>query len=172
MSEWYESPAVWISAGILLIAVARIAFGIGGWATGVDKDSKRFDKFIDKIEGKLDHISEQISDLFRRLPSPVAEGKSPLQLNKLGQSISDTLGAKQWAGEIAKGLKERVINKPPYDVQEFSFNYVRGEFKPTDEQESELGQCAYEHGIEKNIALDVLALELRDKLLELLRRVE
>ena len=169
MSEWYSNPMWWVPTGL---AFCALLWKAARWTMGVDKDSRRFDKFIDKIEGKLDHISEQISDLFRRLPSPVAEGKSPLQLNKLGQSVSDTLGAKQWAGEIAKGLKERVINKPPYDVQEFSFNYVRGEFKPTEEQESALRQCAYEHGIEKNIALDVLALELRDKLLELLNRTE
>jgi len=55
----------------------------------------------------------------------------------------------------------------PYQIQEFSNEYMKNTFEPTPEQFTKFGSCAYEHGVKYNQVLEVIAIELRDRLLEL-----
>lgn len=115
---------------------------------------------------KIGEDVEVIKATLARLPSAAVSDSSPLHLTDIGESISDTLQAREWAERTAAGLGERVKGKRPYEVQDISFEYVKNEFKPTDEQEVEIRTCAYEKGVKRDIVLDVLAVELRDALLK------
>ena len=62
----------------------------------------------------------------------------------------------------------------PYRIQEFSRAYVQdgpeADWAPDSEMAAKLGQCAFDHGLKMEQVLDVLAIELRDQLLELTGR--
>ena len=55
----------------------------------------------------------------------------------------------------------------PYDIQEFCRQYLRDEFNPDRDLELKIKATAFENGIDRHQVLDVLAVELRDKLLTL-----
>ena len=90
---------------------------------------------------------------------------SPLHLTDKGTRISEKLDAKAWADRISESLKDRVQDKQPYDVQDICFDDVRNELTLDEEQDVPIKTCAFEHGIAAGQVLDVLAVELRDKLL-------
>ena len=107
----------------------------------------------------------QISSNYSQFrPRPVASD-SPLHLTELGQSISTTVDAAQWAKEIAPSLKDQVNGMIPYDIQKFTSDYVYDEFQPTPEQEIKIKECAYNKGLNCRDILEVFAIELRDALL-------
>ena len=56
-------------------------------------------------------------------------------------------------------------NKSPYEIQEFCFQYAK-ELDPTPEQKLALDKTAYENGVETSTVRRVLAIVLRDKLLQ------
>ena len=66
---------------------------------------------------------------------------------------------------LAPRLQAQIEGKTPYEIQEKCFDYVRHEYRPPDEVETRIKTCAYDHGIKRGQVLDVLAVELRDKLL-------
>ena len=63
-------------------------------------------------------------------------------------------------------LVDQVVDAPAYDIQELAFKYVE-DFTPDGAMESRIKQCAYENGLKRKQVLDVLAIELRDRLLRL-----
>ena len=115
---------------------------------------------------KTSHDVEGIKAVLGQLPSTAISDNSPLHLTDMGESISATLQAREWAERTAATLGERVKGKRPYEIQDLSFEYVKNEFKPTEKQEVEIRTCAYEKGVKRDIVLDVLAVELRDVLLK------
>ena len=119
-----------------------------------------------EISRKIHEDAAEIKAALARLPSAAVSDSSPLHLTDIGESISATLRAREWAERTAAALGERVKGKRPYVVQDLSFEYVKREFKPTEEQEVEIRTCAYEKGLKRDIVLDVLAVELRDALLK------
>lgn len=119
-----------------------------------------------EISRKTREDAAEIKAALARLPSAAVSDSSPLHLTDIGESISATLRAREWAERTAAALGERVKGKRPYEVQDLSFEYVKREFKPTEEQEVEIRTCAYEKGLKRDIVLDVLAVELRDALLK------
>ena len=54
----------------------------------------------------------------------------------------------------------------PYEVQELCFKYMNGdEFVPRDDVRTLILQCAFDKGLKREQVLDVIAIELRDRLL-------
>ena len=125
-------------------------------------DSAKDREFSQRISQDV----EGIKTVLGQLPSTAISDNSPLHLTDMGESISATLQARKWAERTAAALGERVKGKRPYEIQDLSFEYVKNEFKPTEEQEVEIRTCAYEKGVKRDIVLDVLAVELRDVLLK------
>lgn len=115
---------------------------------------------------KISQDVEGIKATLGQLPSTAVSDSSPLHLTDMGESISAALQARKWAERTAAALGERVKGKRPYEIQDLSFEYVKNEFEPTEEQEVEIRTCAYEKGVKRDIVLDVLAVELRDVLLK------
>ena len=86
-------------------------------------------------------------------------------ITDFGQDISEQLDARSWARRTAAELRDKVEGKQDFEVQEFCFDYVGTQLKP--DQGRQVGRIAYEHGIDREQVLKVLAIELRDALLEI-----
>ena len=99
-----------------------------------------------------------------RLPSETLSRESPIQLTALGVEVASQIEAHTWAGEQAKTLRERVVGKAAYRIQNFAFEYARDEYEPDEGFEILLEEVAYQKGISKEEVLDVLAIALRDEL--------
>ena len=140
------------------VAVVSLIFFAGKWVGGIAEFKKHTMEFIAEIR-------DDIKKILERLPPVVVSGGSPLRLTDLGKSISQTVDAAAWAERIAPDLRSRVQGKQPYEIQEVCLNYIREEFKPTEEQDDKIKACASENGIDAQKVLDVLAVELRDNLL-------
>ena len=50
------------------------------------------------------------------------------------------------------------------------FNFIRDEYKPSDEVEKDIKKCAYDNGIDRAEVLNVLAVELRDEIFRLIEQ--
>ena len=66
---------------------------------------------------------------------------------------------------LISAVRGRKKDKSSYDIQELCFDYVKNEWKVPDETESLIRECAYENGTDRKQVLDVIAVELRDRLL-------
>lgn len=158
MNEWFANPVAWVASLSLLLAAAGTILAFGVWKGKVDSDRASFNGFMKEVRN-------DIKEILRRLPSHTLAGGSPLQLTDLGRSISERLGASALAQDLAPLLQERIKGRAPYEIQEMCFDYVRHKYGPPDEVEALIKTCAYDHGIDRGQVLDVLAVELRDRLL-------
>ena len=160
-----SSPLPWIVALV----------GVGIWVGKVNERTSAVSNVMIEIRNELRTIVQKVEQVLLRVDCGVARG-SPLQLTEVGKSMSETLGSTAWAEAKALDLFEQARGMGPYDVQEFSKKFVTDEFKPDAEMESAIDAemesaikaCAYEHGLQRNDVLQVLAVELRDQLLALL----
>ena len=86
----------------------------------------------------------------------------------MGQKVSKSIDAPSIVKGIAPTLRERAGGKLPYDIQELCFDFIRDEYKPVEDIEKKIKQCAYDNGISRADVMDVLAVELRDEILRLI----
>jgi len=158
---------------ITIVVVLSAAFGIitlilriGEWKGNVNSDRENFKSFIEKVEKRLEDIADKIS----RLSSKTLENNSPVSLTELGKSISQEINASNWAEGIALKFVDDLQGSRAYEIEKFSFSCLRGNKAVLSEAMNEkIEICAYEHGLPKTEILDVLAVELRDELLKLLK---
>ena len=164
MGEWFSNPATWIIVGISLLSVVIGAtWKAASWKTKVDSDRSDFKSRLDSFVAE---IRTDIKRIFERLPAPqTVAGASPLRLTELGQRISTRLNAGAIADELVPILRERTEGKAPYEIQEMCFKYIRDEYEPPPETQALILQCAFDDGVAKDGVLDVIAIELRDRLL-------
>ena len=168
MGEWYINPLVWIGALSLSAVAVGIIFGAGQWKGKVDSDREAFKAFMASIKQDIEKIHSRIDDIFGKLGGPATlKTSSPITLTELGQSVSETLGATAWAVARANELSPRVAGAVAYDIQVFAFEYVEKDAVFDAAMEEAIKQCAYEYGLRRKQVLDVLAIELRDRLLRL-----
>ena len=160
----WENPVIYI---IPAIAVIGALVTVGIWIGNMNS-------FKDTVGDTLKEIRDDIKKLFERLPPAVISEGSPISLTELGRSISEEIGASTWAEEQVEGLLSKAIGKQPYEIQKFSFDYVEKEFMPSvtsGEFYHKMLECAYNNGVSMDKVGNVLAVELRDALLEGLRHV-
>lgn len=141
---------------IVFLAVSALV-GVGIWVGRVNSDRDAFKRFMEEVR-------EDIKKIFERLPAKTATDQSPLKLTSLGEEISGELAASDWAKETAPAIAFEVAGKHPYEVQEFCLEYVKGNVLSENMQEK-VKTSAFEHGLNKEQVLRVLAVELRDCLL-------
>lgn len=158
----------WVILGVtvtILIGVGTLLFKGGSWYGQVNTDRAAFKKFMDEVHKDLKEIRDNVAEILgRTTPSPLAR-TTPLRLNDFGQKIAEQIGADEWASEICEQSKGKVHNKTPYEIQEFCFQSVQAlELGP--DQKTLVNTSAYENGLEVEVVLRVLAIVLRDKLLQ------
>ena len=88
-----------------------------------------------------------------------------MRLTELGRKISARLGAAAIADSLVPHARERASGLQPYEIQELCFAYIRNEYEPPDDVRALILQCAFDNGLEREAVLDVIAIELRDRLL-------
>ena len=166
MSDWYANPLVWIGLLSLAAVVFGLVFGLGQWKGNLDSDRASFKEFMTGLKGDLAQIRSDINRIFERLPSPrpLASG-SPLRLTELGREISARLDAGTIADGLLPQLRERSSGMQPYEIQELCFKHVQEEYGPPEDVEALIRQCAFDDSLKRKEVLDVIAIELRDRLL-------
>ena len=145
----------------IFVAVAGIFY----WAGSIHKS-------VHALEGFMEEIRNDIKKIFERLPSSTTGGHSPIQLTDLGKKVSEEIQASIWAEQSAPTLAAQNRGKGHYDIQEFCLKYVQGKSALSDEMDRRVKSSAYNNGIDKEQVLRVLAVELRNALLELLNMNE
>ena len=164
----------WIGATAGAVTILGVLVGGAMWVERVngdrqalkdnaDRDRKDFNEFAKEIRDKIDKI------LIRTPPMPAYTADSPLRLTSLGKTISDELDAPTWATRVAAlpsvgiGLEQQTA----YDIQEYCFTYVDKHLGPSDKElEKAIKRSAYRHGLKERQVRGVLAIVLRDKLLD------
>ena len=146
---------VWIMVGL---AAAGILVAIGKWIGAVSSDRAAFKGFTETMR-------DDIKKMLQRRPSGTLASGGPLRPTDLGGRISESLNAPELAADLAAGLRSEAEGKHAYDIQELSFRFIRDEYRPPKEIEDRIRQCAYDNGLDRDEVLDVLAVEIRDKLL-------
>lgn len=141
-----------------VVGLAVVLLKVGAW-------KGRMDEHRDTVVAFMTEIRADIKKVLGLL-SPTIDAQSPMRLNDLGRKITEAVDAPAWAKRTAADLRERVEGKSPYDIQQFCFDYVNNEFRPDAEQDAVIKDCAFKNGVPVSGVLDVLAIELRDVLLE------
>ena len=170
--EWFD--LLWKGATIILATMALLA-AVGSalaWFIRTSDDRKDFKEFMQEIRKDIKDLSQTLNQVVGILIrggasdlSLVAEGASPLKLNELGRKISGEINAKDWALTLAKTLNNQVSGMSAYDIQEFCFGYVTEDTLGKAEVQK-VKDVAFNHGVSIYTVLRVMALELRDCLLE------
>lgn len=153
---------IWIVVGL---AVAGGLIAIGRWIGAVNADRETFKGFIEAASKDIREIRDDIKKMLQWHPSKTVSSDSPLKLTELGRKISEALDAAELAADLAAELRSRAEGKHAYDIQELAFLFIRDEYGPGAEIEAKIKQCAYDNGLDRDEVLDVLAIELRDRLL-------
>ncbi len=144
-----------------VLLLASILVGVGIWLGSMQTN-------INTLKDSVTDINKDIKDILDRLSKITSEtlkNASPPRLNELGKEVSKELKASKWAKETVPDIFSQIEGKPDYEIQKFSFDYVRKNLKEDLQIKVEI--CAYERGLVKSDVLDVLAVELRDELLRL-----
>lgn len=149
---------LWITVGL---TSATILVTSGIWIGRVNSDRKNFKDFMREVREKLDRI-------FERLPSTpqIISATSPLRLTDFGETLAKELDTSTWVEQLVPRVRENVKDLPAYAIQEYCFNYTSKHLR-SDEERARLKEVAYNTGVTEDDLRQVLAIELRDRLLSL-----
>ena len=154
MSDLLQNPVTYMA----VLAAGSLIFGIGRWVGGVNADRKNLkDGFKDIAK----EIREDIKKILIRMPGSTVESQSPAQLSEYGRQISRSMGAEEWARQLAPTLVHQVIGKPEYEVEEFCRTYARENLSTS----SMVLKAMYDFGTTRDNVLAVPTIVLRDELL-------
>ena len=147
---------------LAVLAVASAIFAAGRWVGKVDAAVKQFNEFAKEIRA-------QLKDIFLRLPATPApvSSSSPLQLTDFGRKMAEFMDASSWARETVPSLRENVAGKLAFEIDVFSRDYVREHM----DRDDRVAKCMYEMGVDRDAALRVLQVVLRDELLKITGQV-
>ena len=99
-------------------------------------------------------------------PESTPSASGPVRLSELGQAIGREIGARAIAEAIAPALDERAAGLHPYELQELCRRHMLEDYAPNDDTKRKILDSAYERGVTHEQVLDVIAIELRNTLLE------
>lgn len=123
-------------------------------------------KTLSSIDVTLGNIDGDLKALMRGASSLTVERGSTLRLTELGRNVSQSVDARALAEQLVVDLLDDVFDLEPYDVQTFCFDYINEKFELSAEDRDRFKACAFDNGIDLHQVLDVLAIELRDILLD------
>ena len=150
---------LWILVGLTVLGL--VVKGLF-WLRDVHTAKQSWVKFTTET------FPEFVKEVFLRLPDkPEIAHSSPSQLTEVGEELAAFLRAKEWAIQTATIVVSKVVNKRPFEIEDFSRTYVASELDPV--MTERVAACAYEFGRERVGVESVLWVVLRD---ELIRRVE
>lgn len=166
----------WAIVGLVIAAVSALFVGLSTlvtyriWRNSTRAKDEEDGKWKGRVDTLLEKIEKDLFDLrqivFARLGIPLVISKSPLRLTEFGKSVSEEIGALSWIERVSNTLKEEVKGMDAYGIQDFCFEYVENTDQYNDEEQRAIRNSAYKRGIKAKDVRRVLAIELRDKLLE------
>ena len=123
------------------------------------------------VEQKLDAMRDLLTNVIlyaipKAKGSSATETNSPLTLSDLRMKISKDLDLEVIAHKLADDLKEQAIGLEDYQIHELSIDFAHNKFVPASEVDQSIRRYSYQECIFREIIMEVLALVLRDKLLE------
>ncbi|MCY4641429.1 MAG: hypothetical protein OXC41_01815 [Gammaproteobacteria bacterium] len=135
----------------------------GKWKGEVDADRKSFNEFMDEVRKKLDKIFERLPQ-----PSPTV-GASPVKLTAYGERLSQSVRAHEWTTRLAQHLIVDTRGKAEYEIYDMCEDFINIHYKNnfTEEEKNRIKSAAYENAGNSEQVLNVLTVELRDRLLEI-----
>ena len=143
----------------LIVGICTGVFKVGAWVGDVNAHKSNVNTLMEEVRADVKRIFGILSK------TPTVQSGSPLRLTPLGLDISKELDAASWAQEQAETLRSRVGGKSAGEIQEYCFTYLRDDSKRDVELNKKIADSAFQHGIDRQLVLDVLAIELRDVLL-------
>ena len=158
MEPWIAIVGVSIGTGLVWLIL---------WIGSVREHKSAASETFKEIKNTLGRLERIMGSILLRVRGGTTEGGSPLQLTDLGKSISEDLDTKEWAKAIVPSLQDQVKGMLPFELQDWCLSYVKNEFQPTASQTLRLNMAAYNNALDLDAVLDVLALEMRDLMLEL-----
>ena len=99
-------------------------------------------------------------------PESTPSASGALRLSELGEAIGREIGARAIAEAIAPALDPHTAGLHPYEVQELCKRHMHEEYGPEENARMRILDSAYERGVTHEQVLDVIAIELRDIVLE------
>ena len=88
-----------------------------------------------------------------------------MRFSELGENISKSMNAAEWASRVAPDLIPEIAGKQPFEIDRFSDEYVETRL---DAQDTDwVAKQAYESGVTPAAARAVLRVVLRDELIRL-----
>lgn len=154
MAQWLDNPLTYIVAVTVGGLLVKGLF----WLRDVHHVKNGWQAFTQEIR-------DDIKQILLRLPPPrPIESGSPARLTDYGLKMAEFLRAKDWAASVATTVVHEVVNKQPFQIEEFSREYVANKLEPAIEER--VSACAYEFGTERDRVKPVLWVVLRDELLE------
>ena len=154
MLDWSTQTPWWVIV-TLVLAVGGLVWKISRWTGRVDDRLETLGTAVSEIRRLLDSVLERIPK------APAVTSGSPLRLTSLGERMRDQIGG----GQIAGTLREQSAGMSAYDIQELCFRYVLEEWAPDADTDAAIKQCAFDNGSDRKEMLNVIAVEVRDRLL-------
>ena len=155
------NPSYW-ALGIsltLMIAIITSAYRFGVWRGKVDNDRTSFKEFMSEVRADIKLI-------LTRLPPTPTTSASPIRLTDLGEHISNSIDAKNWAIKTAQELVGETNDMDAFEIQDFSFKHAKV-FDPDEALLGKMRETAFESGIDLSGVRNVLGVVLRDELLQM-----
>ncbi len=144
-------------SGALTFAALTFAFKFGDWRGRMNSD-------LDDFRQLQNEIRSDIKEILIRLPQKPTASKSPIHLTELGERISGSADAKQWAEETANQLIQQTTDMNSIELQSFAFEHAKT-FAPDESLLQHMQESAFQEGTGLDEVRDALGVELRDSLL-------
>ena len=151
--DWFQVPWPVVAAG--LVGVVWLIY----WMGGINEHRKTVTTFMKEIRADM----KRIFDRLPQAPAGVRTG-SPFSLTDFGQEMSKNMGAAGWAAEVAPTLRADLVGMQAFEVDAASRKYVQERMQ----EDPRVAKCMYEMGVERDNALNVLQVVLRDQLIAVL----
>lgn len=166
---------------LVAIAIGSLLVTAGIWIGKVNSDRQNFKEFMEKVRedfkevrndirelrNDIKEVRNDIKEIFARLGPNLTTKSSPTRLTEFGKTVAECVDAKGITEQLAKKIQEEVKGKTNYQIQSYCEEYIRDEFEPSEETVLRFEECAFENGLKIREINIVLALELRDRLLEM-----
>ena len=137
------------------------------------------ESFMDATKEQLEKLNKNFSRLNERFSyfsnvvsaelgiTLYLKSESPIVLTEPGEELAKEVSAKEWVDRVSGTLKEKVKDLDAYGIQDFCFEYVdKDEDQYSDEEQKVIRDSAFKRGISTYYVRQVLAIKLRDRLLE------
>ena len=116
------------------------------------------------MSADIARLNSSITKILLHFPSRFVDNENPLRLTDLGKEVAQELNLTAWAASAAVKLESEAEGKEPYEIQDLCYAYVKERL--SEEMERAVRRCAYRRGVKWKRFLDVLAVVLRDELLD------